>query len=262
MNHFAKISWFLVLFLFILFSVGYGGEGKILFQEHFTGLENWRPVFFPKIKQHSNYQIETQGGISCLKAESRSSASALVYKKTFPVYEYPNIRWQWRVMNIYRKGDVRTKSGDDYPLRVYILFQYDPAKAGVMDRVKYGIAKRLYGEYPPHSALNYIWANKPEEKGLIVTNPYSSETKMIALQGGGRNAGTWQEERVHVLEDYRRAFGSDPPAVGTIGIMNDSDNTKESSVSYIRFFEVFSDGKQMPEHKQSSSCIRRLYGKL
>lgn len=241
MKRFTKFLPLLIVFLLFIWSAGHGAEKKIYFQENFAGLENWRPIFFPKIKQHSVYQIETQGGVSYLRAESRASASALVYKKTFHVYEYPNFRWQWRVMNVYRKGDVRTKSGDDYPLRVYILFQYDPAKAGVIDRIKYGMAKALYGEYPPHSALNYIWANKAEERGLIVNNPFSSKTKMIALQGGGKNVGAWQEEQVNIVDDYRKAFGSDPPTIGTIGMMNDSDNTGEKAVSYIRFFEVFSE---------------------
>jgi hypothetical protein len=243
MKRFTKTLLLLIVFLLSFWSAGQGAEKKIFFQEHFADLANWRPIFFPKIKQHSVYQIETQGGVSYLRAESRASASALVYKKTFPVYEYPHLRWQWRIMNVYQKGDVRTKSGDDYPLRVYILFQYDPAKATLVDRIKYGIAKSIYGEYPPHSALNYIWANKTEERGLIVTNPYSSQTKMIALQGGSKNVGVWQEEQVNIADDYRKAFGTDPPTIGTIGIMNDSDNTGESAVSYIRFFEIFSEVK-------------------
>ncbi|MBN1545225.1 MAG: DUF3047 domain-containing protein [Syntrophaceae bacterium] len=249
MNQYKKISLLTLLLVLLLWTLVQAAERRVFMRENFANLDNWRPVFFPKIKQHSTYHVETHGGISVLKTESRASASALVYKKTFPVYEYPDIRWQWRVMNIYQKGNTRTKAGDDYPLRVYILFQYDPEKAGLVDRIKYGIAKRLYGEYPPQSALNYIWASRREERGLIVTNPFSSETKMIVLQEGIEKVGTWQEEQVNVLDDYRKAFGTNPPAVGTIGVMNDSDNTGESAVSYIRFFEVFSEGRPVPEPK-------------
>lgn len=240
MQHFTKTIFALVVCLLSLWSTGYGAEKKFLFQEHFANLENWRPVFFPKIKEHSLYRIETQDGISALRTESSASASAMVYKKTFSVYDYPAIRWQWRIKNVYRKGDMHTKAGDDYPLRVYILFQYDPNKAGVLERIRYGLAKILYGEYPPHSALSYIWANRTEERGIIMSSPYSSRAMMIALQGGVRNIVTWQEERVNVIADYRKAFGVDPPVIGTIGVMNDSDNTGEKSVSFIRFFEVFS----------------------
>lgn len=250
MERFLRTSLLSAVLLLVLFSVGQGADKKVFFQDTFANLENWRPVFFPKIKQHSTYQIETQGGVSSLKTESRGSASAMVYKKQFPVYDYPEIRWQWRVMKVYRKGNVRSKGGDDYPLRVYILFQYDPDKAGVMERIRYGLAKIIYGEYPPHSALSYIWANREDERGLTVPSPYSSQATMIALQGGVINIGTWQEERVNVVEDYRRAFGSDPPAVGTIGLMNDSDNTGENAVSYIRLIEVSANGKAAPSFKK------------
>ena len=245
-KRFLQTSLLAAVLLLVLFSVSQGAEKKVYFQDTFTNLEYWRPVFFPKIKHHSAYQIETQGGVSSLKTESRRSASAIVCNKQFPFYDYPEIRWQWRVMKVYRKGNVHSKGGDDYPLRVYILFQFDPDKAGVMERIRYGFAKIIYGEYPPHSDLSYIWANRDDERGLTVPSPYSSQAMMIALQGGEINLGTWQEERVNVVDDYRRAFGSDPPAVGTIGLMNDSDNTGENAVSYIRLIEVSANGKAVP----------------
>ncbi len=250
MTTFTKTILSLIICLLCLFSVGHGAErNKIFFRESFAHLENWRPVFFPKIKQHSTYRHEIQGGITSLRAESLGSASAIVYRKTFSVYDYPEIRWQWRVMNIYRKGDMRTKAGDDYPLRVYILFQYDPKTAGVMDRIKYGLTKMVYGEYPPHSAISYVWANRTEERGLIVPSPYTPRAVMIAIQGGDTHLGSWQDEQVNVVADYRKVFGINPPSVCTIGVMNDSDNTGESAVSYIRFIEVFSTAKRFLQTK-------------
>jgi Ca2+-binding EF-hand superfamily protein len=62
---------------------------------------------------------------------------------------------------------------------------------------------------------------------------------MIVLQKGKRNLGRWIVEERNILDDYRRAFGADPPAMATLGIMNDSDNTKEASVSYVGFIEVY-----------------------
>ena len=46
-------------------------------------------------------------------------------------------------------------------------------------------------------------------------------------------------EEANIVEDYMAAFGKKPPRRATIGIMNDSDNTKESSVSYAGFIEVY-----------------------
>ncbi len=45
---------------------------------------------------------------------------------------------------------------------------------------------------------------------------------------------------IRIVEDYRAAFGESPPQVASIAIMNDSDNTKESSTSCVDYIEVFS----------------------
>lgn len=213
-------------------------QGAVFLREEFGDLANWRPVTFPKIREHTRYTIETLDRESVLRAESQASASAIVHRNPFDVTEYPRLRWKWRVDNVYRKGNARAREGDDYPLRIYVLFEYDPEKASAVERAKYGLAKAIYGEYPPHSALNYIWASREDEGGVLV-NPYASNAKMIVLQKGRQNLGRWMVEERNVVEDYRRAFGTDPPPRATLGIMNDSDNTKEASVAYVGFIEVY-----------------------
>jgi hypothetical protein len=56
---------------------------------------------------------------------------------------------------------------------------------------------------------------------------------------GRDKTGLWVEERVNILTDYRRAFGEDPPATASLAIMNDSDDTGQSSVSYVEFIEIY-----------------------
>lgn len=213
-------------------------EQSLLFREDFNDLANWSPLSFPKIKNHSSYHIQTDREGSLLKASSHRSASALIYKQPFNVYEYPLVRWRWKVKNVYTKGDAKTKAGDDYPLRIYIVFKFDPQKARFLDRVKYQTARLLYGQYPPHSSLNYIWANKSHNESIL-TSPYTNQSKMIPLQTGTLNVGTWQTQEVDILSDYQRAFGNQPPPEASIAIMNDSDNTGERSVAYLDFIEVY-----------------------
>jgi hypothetical protein len=209
----------------------------VLFREEFTDLGNWEPFFFPKIKKHTLYTISLEEGRHYLKAESDGSASAIVYKSWFNVSEFPKARWRWKVDNIYAKGDARTKAGDDYPLRVYVMFEYDPEKAGAFEKMKYGIAKSLYGAYPPHSSLSYVWASK-EEPDRIIESPYTDRAKMVLLEQGAGNVGVWRNEEVNIVEDYEKAFGTKPPLRARIAVMNDSDNTGERAVSYLEFIEV------------------------
>ena len=213
-------------------------EGNnIYLREEFNNLEDWEPLQFDKIEEHSVYSIEVEEG-HYLRAESNASASGIVHKRDFNVYDHPKVRWRWKVSNVYNKGDALKKSGDDYPVRIYIMFKYDPETASFGKKIKYGLAKQLYGKYPPDSSLNYIWANRRHEE-RIIPNTYTSQAMMILLQYGGENTGKWVDQEVDVLEDYRKAFGEDPPSVASLAVMNDSDNTKESSISYVDYIEVY-----------------------
>jgi hypothetical protein len=214
-------------------------EGKeILFHEDFRNLDTWEPFNFPKIERQSSYSIVREGSASYLKAESNASASAFLYKNPFDINEYHKVKWRWKIENVYNEGNAAEKTGDDYPIRVYIIFEYDPDEASFTESITYGLAKAFYGEYPPHSSLNYIWANKPQEK-QIVTSPYTDRSKMIVMESGEERAKTWVDEEVDILDDYMRAFGKPPPHTASIAIMNDSDNTGEASISYIDFIEVY-----------------------
>ena len=229
---------FVILLLFFFVEGPHAQNRAVLFHEDFATLDNWEPFFFPKIKKHTVYSIQNDGERHYLKAESNASASAIVYKDSFNVYDYPRVKWRWKVNNVYRNGDARSKAGDDYPLRVYVMFEYDPEKAGAFERLKYGLAKKMYGEYPPHSSLSYVWSSKEEPESIIVS-PYTDRAMMVLLQMGAKNVDTWQDQEINIVEDYQKAFGDKPPLRARIAIMNDSDNTDESSISFMEYIEVF-----------------------
>jgi len=214
------------------------GDRQGLFREDFSTLDNWKPVFFPKIKSHSTYTIDHDGDKPVLRAESHASASAIVYKESFNVYEHRTLRWRWKVGNIYRKGDATSKAGDDFPLRIDVMFEYDPKKAGIGESITHGLGRTVYGGNPPLSSLNYVWANK-EHPERIMNCPSMGHVRYILLRKGAALVGTWQDEKVDIVADYREAFRADPPAKARIAVMNDSDNTGESSVSYLEYMEVY-----------------------
>ena len=233
----------LILVLLAFSCPAFAGQNDhaVLFREDFKTLDDWKPYTFPypKIRKHTIYSIEKHGsGKSCLRAESDDAASAIYRVAPFNVAEYPKARWRWKVSNVYQKGDSRTKAGDDYPIRIYVMFEYDPEQAGVGERLLYGLAKARFGEYPPQASLCYVWASR-EEKDRILTSPYTDRVKMVLLRMGTKDVGTWQDEEVNILEDYRKAFATEPPSRARIAIMNDSDNTHESAVSWVDYIEVF-----------------------
>ena len=220
-----------LIYAMVLFAVTPAFAGEV-FREEFESLDAWEPLTFPKIEQHSRYRVEEKDGVSVLRTESEASASGLVSKSTIDVYEYPELSWRWKVANIYTNTDVLSKEADDYPIRVYVLFEYDPDEASLGQRMQYRAARLIYGEYPPHSTLNYVWASA-EDAPDMYPNPFTDRARMIPLRRSDAHVSEWVEESVHILEDYRRAFGEDPPREARIAIMNDSDDTEETSVSWV-----------------------------
>jgi len=230
----------LIIFVFVMMITALPVGSQINeqgFREDFNSLENWKPLTFPKIPRHSHYRIQQEDSKGFLVAMADNSASGIIYTKTFNIYKTPIVRWKWKVSNIYQAGDEKKKSGDDYPLRIYVVFKYNPEKASLFERAQYNAVKLLYGQYPPHSSLNYIWANK-KYPDRILPNTYTAKAQMILLEKGPERTGQWIEERVNALTDYRKAFGADPPLEASIAIMSDADNTGEKATGYVDYIEV------------------------
>ncbi len=212
-------------------------DDQVFLDERFATLDRWQPLTFPKIPRHSTYTAARCETTTCLSMESDNSASGLVLKQSFDVFAYPLLAWRWKVSNVYRKGDSRTKAGDDYPARLYVMFAYDPERASLGKQLRYAMAKKLYGRYPPHSSISYIWDNQATGKPFIV-NAYADEARMIPVDAGPGAVGTWQEHTVDIVRDYRMAFGEEPPATASLAVMIDSDDTHEAARAWIEYIRI------------------------
>jgi hypothetical protein len=231
------LRWLPAVVAFFLLLGSSTARSEVLFRDDFNHLDNWAQYTFKNIARQTLYRIEKHDGSQALVATSSASASALISTIRFSVEEHPILRWRWKVDNLYTRGNYRQKSGDDYPMRVYVVFEYHPERADFGTKVRYQLAKTLYGQYPPHSSLNYIWANRADEQETVA-NPFTERAMMIPLQYGEENVGRWVEERVNVYQDYLKAFGEPPPPVASLAIMSDSDNTGESATAYLDFIEI------------------------
>ncbi|MFP4476053.1 MAG: DUF3047 domain-containing protein [Desulfatibacillaceae bacterium] len=155
---------------------------------------------------HTAYEVVQKDGRKCLSARADDSASGMYYKVEFDPKEYPWLAWSWKIDGIIEKGNARTKEGDDYAARVYVVFP-----STWFWRTK---------------AINYIWANHLE-KDEVLPNAYTDNAMMIAVETGDEQAGRWVSERRNLVEDYRRCFGGDPPKGGAVAVMTDTDDTGE-----------------------------------
>jgi hypothetical protein len=191
----------------------------------------WKPWTFKKIERHTAYTLVQDDHTVVVKAVAEASASALVREIKINPKEYPIVEWRWKVRNILKKGDVHIKEGDDYPARIYITFEYDPSKLGFFEKAAYKMGRLLYGEDLPLAAINYIWESKASI-GTMIPNPYTDRVLMFVVESGAEKLNQWVSEKRNVYEDYKKAFGQEPPMISGVAIMTDTDNTGESATAY------------------------------
>ncbi|MGB3543217.1 DUF3047 domain-containing protein [Rubrivirga sp.] len=179
----------------------------------------------------SRYTLVRDGGTTVVRGQADASASGLVRRFDIDTNRYPLLSWRWKADDVIQGGNINSRGGDDYPARIYVLFDYDPADLSFGDRVKYRALRALGYDEIPVRAISYVWANRASET-RPVANAYTDWVQMIPVESGSANVGTWRNERRDVAADYRAVFGEEPPAIAGIAIMSDADNTGNSATAY------------------------------
>jgi len=100
----------------------------------FSAMENlddgWEALEFPGIDEHTRYRLVDDEGTQVIEARTDNSASGRIARVRIEPGESLILRWRWQVGNVFEQGDARKKSGDDYPARIYVAFEFEPDKAG------------------------------------------------------------------------------------------------------------------------------------
>ncbi len=235
----AKISTFTAAVLALVPAATSPADAPAVLQvASFSALEQaagpppgWRPLTFDFVERHTEYTLVEDAGTVVIRAHARAGGSGLLRKIRIDPKEYPIVRWRWKVANVLDRADITRKEGDDAPARLLVFFEYDPEKAPLWEKTLYAAARILYGEYPPHSGISYLWESK-RPIGSAIANPYADQVKMIVVETGTVRANQWVEEERNVYADYRAVFGKEPPAIGSVAIMTDTDVTGETATAY------------------------------
>ncbi len=171
-------------------------------------LSGWSDKVF---KGKTSYTLVTDNGRTVLKAHSRNAASGLIKKVDLKPEEYPLLRWSWKIEHTLKGEDVKKKKGDDFAARVYVVFP------------------RTF--FWRMRAITYVWAAKLP-KDSVVPSPYTANSIIVAVESGDEKVGQWVSEERNILEDYRKFFGEDPPRIGAVAVMTDTDDTQEEATAY------------------------------
>lgn len=181
-------------------------------------IESWMERSF---LGNTSYEAVDLDGRSVLKAETDGKASLLFRSANLDLNKFPIVEWSWKITSSYQAGPTaaadfeRTQTGDDFPARIYVVYQQ--------------------GFLPTDAiAINYVWAGQ-EPVGASWTNPFTSKAKMLVVESGDENAGTWQSYRRNIQEDFKTLFGVDVDRVNGYAVMVDGDNSKQKTTSWFDF---------------------------
>lgn len=166
-------------------------------------LAGWESRSF---KGETGYSIITDPDAKApvLRAIADASASGRVRKIKVDLNRTPFLNWSWKVSNSFPDVDERTKAGDDFSARLYVVVE-----RGVM-----GMGSL---------SLNYVWANR-QATGSLWPSPYTKQVQLLALDTGAKGVGQWAHHKRDLRADLKRAFGEDISTIDAVALMTDTDN--------------------------------------
>ena len=155
------------------------------------------------------YRVAEEGGVRFLRALSKGvGIQAGRETKGWDLAARPMLAWSWRPREFPKGADEREGSKNDSALAVYMLVEHS----------------RVAGP----KAVKYIWSERVPVGTHLTSN--KGLTQVRVLRSGPAAGGRWTEERVNVLEDFRKYFeDKGTPKPDGIAVLTDADDTKSTA---------------------------------
>lgn len=214
-----KFSYIFLYIILGLSNLVYADSNlSIALFEH-EDLSTWEKKSFVGETQ---YSIVSDNDKHVLKAESNQTASGIAKELQIDLKKTPYLNWSWRIDNQLPNLNERTKSGDDYSARIYLV------KSG-----GFFIWKT--------KALNYVWSSN-QASGAQWDNAFvGDKAKMLAVRGTEDKTSVWHFEKRNVYQDMIALFGdkgSDAENeeayrfLDAVAIMTDTDNSSLKATAF------------------------------
>src|SRR3989449_6024828 len=164
------------------------------------------------------YRVMEEGGLRFLRATSRDLGIQAAKQLEWDLEAYPVLTWSWRPLEFPKGGDERESKTNDSALAVYLLVPYS----------------RIRGP----KAVKYIWSEKVPVGTRLDSNMGLTQVRVLR-SGAPEKKGEWVEERVNVLEDYKKYFDvKETPKPAGIAVLTDSDDTNSTAQGDYANFRV------------------------
>jgi DUF3047 family protein len=164
------------------------------------------------------YRVAEEAGIRFLRATAKDLGVQAAKEYEWDLGAYPMLVWSWRPIEFPKGGDERDSKSNDSVLAVYMLVPYS----------------RVRGP----KAVKYIWSQKVPVGTQLESNMGLTKVRVLR-RGAPEKKGEWVEERVNVLDDYKKYFNEqETPKPAGIAVLTDSDDTSSSAQGDYANFRV------------------------
>lgn len=186
----------------------------------------WMLQRLPKVERITRFDVIDDAGTMVLRARSDNAAASLRHSLYADPKLTPILRWRWRTERLIGQADLTQKKGDDFPARLYVFFDRRTEQMSLKERTLFKLGQARFGNELPAAALCYVWDNR-QPVDTLQDNAYTGFVKMVVVSSGSADLGRWVAFRRDVAADYRRAFGTEAPAIIGVAVSADTDNTGE-----------------------------------
>jgi hypothetical protein len=153
------------------------------------------------------YTVQEEGGRRFLRASSRGLGIQAAKEYDWDLARYPVLAWSWRPLEFPPRSDERNDDRNDSALAVYAVFPH----------TRWAV-----------KSLKYVWSALVPAGERLSSSKGLTQVRVLRTKTDGN--GQWVDQRVNVLEDYRRFFETtDVPRPAGIAVLSDADDTKGRS---------------------------------
>jgi hypothetical protein len=165
---------------------------------------DWKPR---KDSGRPVYSIQDMDGRRYLQALAKNLGIQAARQYEWDPRTYPTLAWSWRAVEFPAGSDERQSKTNDSVASVYAVFPYSPFAV---------------------KSLKYIWSAVVPVGTHLTSSAGMTQARVI--RSGTSLKGQWTDERVNVLEDYKKYFDDpDVPKASGIAVLTDSDDTRSSA---------------------------------
>jgi len=156
----------------------------------------------------ADFAVVKDGDVAAGRFRSANTSFSLQKEVKVDLKQYPLLTWKWKVTKLPAGGDFRKSKTDDQAAQLFVAFSKT-------------------------KAIVYIWDTTAPAGLMEDTSPVPFMTvKVVVLRSGKAELGKWIVESRNVYDDYKKLYGSEPPAVNGIRLQINSQHTGNSAESY------------------------------